>query len=68
MTRIENILEAAVAEMESLEIEDTTENRRSFLAGMRDEWLESSDRSFEMIMYLRAIDLEIRRLSVLTIA
>ncbi len=59
MTRIEEIYESVLPEMEAHEIEDTVPNRITFLTGLYDGWREDSDHSFEKTLYMIALRTEI---------
>lgn len=64
MTRI--IYERVLPEMEANSIPDTTENRISFLQGLRDAWRESGDEG--ALPWINTINHEMIRLSVARIA
>lgn len=64
MTKIEEIYEFVLPEMESLKIEDTTENRISFLMGLSDAWKEDTDRCIEKTLYQLALIGELNRLRI----
>lgn len=59
MSKIDEIYEFVLPEMESLKIEDTTENRISFLMGLSDAWKEDTDRCLEKTLYQLALTSEI---------
>lgn len=61
---IEEIYAAVLPEMELRGIEDTPENRRDFLIGLRNGWMEDEDRSMEKALYLLAVNNEIFRLKI----
>lgn len=62
-TKLEEIYEAVLPEMEAHGIEDTDANRHAFLSGMRDAWVEDPFKSIEKTLYVVAINLEIARLA-----
>ncbi len=59
MTRIEEIYESVLPEMMDHDIEDTVDNRITFLTGLYDAWKEDSDRSVEKTLYMTALNSEI---------
>lgn len=64
MTRIEEIYETVLPEMEANGIEDTIENRIVFLQGLYDGWKEDEDRCIEKTLYQIALISEINVLKI----
>lgn len=58
-TRIEEIYETVLPEMEANGFEDTPVNRYWMLAGLRDAWNEDPETSFEKSLYVFAITMEL---------
>lgn len=65
MTKIEEILEAVLQEMEDNNIDNTIENRLSMLEGVRNSWREDSDTSLEKALYMIALQTEITKLRII---
>lgn len=59
MSRRDEINQAMLKEFKLHDIEDTPANRRDFLTGLRDSWVEDTESSIEKTMYLMTINLEI---------
>lgn len=60
MTRIEEVYASVLPEMEANGVEDTLENRHSFLTGLRDGWVEdTSDNCIEKSLYVLAVTCEL---------
>ncbi len=64
MTRTEEIYESVLPEMKAHDIEDTVDNRITFLTGLYDVWKEDSDRSVEKTLYMLALTEELSRLII----
>jgi hypothetical protein len=54
-TKVEEIYESVLPEMAKNDIEDTVENRISFLQGLQDAWAEDSDDSLEKALWQVAL-------------
>ncbi len=67
MTRVEEIYEAVLPEMAAHDIEDTIENRITFLTGLQDAWKEDPEVSFEKTLYMIALSGEIFNLKLKTL-
>lgn len=64
--KVDAIYAAVLPEMAAHDIEDTPENRASFLEGLRDGWVEDhSDDSVEKSMWVLAASMEILRLRMI---
>ncbi len=63
MTKIEEIYEYVLPEMEAHDIEDTPENRYAFLLGLQAAWREDESFSIEKLAYQIELIIEIMRLS-----
>lgn len=55
MSRIDEITQKMMEEFEIHKIEDTPENRISFLTGVRDAWREDTSSSLEKTLYMFTI-------------
>lgn len=64
MTKIEEINARMLEEFKAHDIEDTMENRYSFLQGLQEAWNEDPDTSIEKSLYQIALSVELTILRV----